>query len=338
MKILIPVLIAVLLNISSSVAQQFEFRRFDTNPIVTPEMLGEDGENINGPSLIKVPEWVPGRLGNYYLYFAHHQGLYIRLAYADNLKGPWKIYQPGSLKTSDCRCREAAGEPTSNARGEVYLSKAHIASPDVHIDETNKQLILYFHCPLNNGGKKGQYTLRATSKDGIHFNADTTVLGESYFRVAEWKGAHYAIARAGALYRSTDGGLTFEEGGNPFAGLQTKENYVRHVALKVSGDELFVFHSRIGDKPERILLSKIKLTPDWKTWKADEAFTIAEPATKYEGAELPLTVSKIGSYHGLIRELRDPAFYEEDGKWYLLYSVAGESGIAIAELNLNENQ
>ena len=30
----------------------------------------------------------------------------------------------------------------------------------------------------------------------------------------------------------------------------------------------------------------------------------------------------------------DPAIYEEDGRVYLLYAVAGESGIAIAEVKL----
>jgi hypothetical protein len=33
-----------------------------------------------------------------------------------------------------------------------------------------------------------------------------------------------------------------------------------------------------------------------------------------------------------VHQLRDPAVYEEDGRTYLLYSVAGESGIAMAEL------
>jgi hypothetical protein len=33
-----------------------------------------------------------------------------------------------------------------------------------------------------------------------------------------------------------------------------------------------------------------------------------------------------------VRQLRDPAIYQEDGRTYLLYSVAGEHGIAIAEL------
>ena len=36
------------------------------NPIIRPEMLpGRDGENINGPSLIRVPAWVKNPLGRY---------------------------------------------------------------------------------------------------------------------------------------------------------------------------------------------------------------------------------------------------------------------------------
>jgi len=35
-------------------------------------------------------------------------------------------------------------------------------------------------------------------------------------------------------------------------------------------------------------------------------------------------------------DLRDPAIFEEYGRIYLLYSVAGESGIAIAELLIEE--
>jgi hypothetical protein len=306
---------------------QTRFKRLSHNPIIAPSHLpGADGENINGPSLIKAPDWLPDKLGKYYLYFAHHQGTYIRLAYADDLNGPWTVYEPGSLKTTDCRCREV--EELSNGK-----AKAHIASPDVHIDEENRQIVLYFHCPLVHKQKGGQYSFRAVSNDGIHFQPDTTVLGISYFRVFDWQGTTYAIARAGIFYRSTDGGLTFEEGNNPFDGIQNKENYLRHAAVKVQDEKLLVFYSRIGDTPERILLSEIDLAGDWKAWKASEPVTVAEPATEYEGVNLPLSTSEGGSHHGLIRELRDPGFYEEDGKWYLLYTVGGEHGIGIGELN-----
>jgi hypothetical protein len=284
----------------NSFAQQIAFKRFEQNPIITPALLpGDDGKNINGPSLIKVPDWVHGRLGKYYLYFAHHQGDYIRLAYADDLRGPWKIYEQGSLKRSECPC------------------KSHIASPDVHIDGKHKQIVMYFHCP---GDKKGQQrTFRAVSDDGIRFRPDTTVLGAPYFRVFEWQGVTYAIARSGVLYRSSDGGSHFEKGHNPFDGIQNETNYLRHAAVKVHKGKLLVFYSKIGDKPEHIVLSELKLDGNWTTWKASPPVNVAEPTTEYEGVNLPIEVSQSGSFHGLIRQLRDPGFYEENGKWFALF-------------------
>ena len=54
----------------------------------------------------------------------------------------------------------------------------------------------------------------------------------------------------------------------------------------------------------------------------------------YEGADLPLEPSERGAIHNRAHQLRDPAIFQEDGRTYLLYSVAGENGIAIAELSL----
>jgi len=34
-----------------------------------------------------------------------------------------------------------------------------------------------------------------------------------------------------------------------------------------------------------------------------------------------------------VNQLRDPAIFEEDGRVWLLYAIAGESGIALAELH-----
>ena len=75
--------------------------RLGDGPIITPEMDARMGGNIQGPSLIKVPEWVENPLGNYYLYFADHRGTYIRMAYADEVTGPWTVYSPGSLRLED---------------------------------------------------------------------------------------------------------------------------------------------------------------------------------------------------------------------------------------------
>jgi hypothetical protein len=76
-------------------------QRLLDSPIITPQLHSSIGENIQGPSLIRVPDWVEAPLGKYYLYFADHKGTYIRLAYADIPEGPWTIYAPGSLQIAD---------------------------------------------------------------------------------------------------------------------------------------------------------------------------------------------------------------------------------------------
>ena len=315
-------------------------KRFENNPIITPVSIpGSEGDDINGPSLIKVPGWVPNKLGNYYLYFAHHKGKYIRLAYSNSLKGPWTIYKPGTLQLSETIGSKSPFPAQESVKHEGAENESdevqHIASPDVHIDDANKQIVLYFHTPQVFKGKKGQYSLRATSKDGIHFTADTIILGESYFRVFKWKDNYYALGRSSSFWRSKDGKSTFEKGPNPFKKLQNPST-LRHSALRVVGDSLYVFYSRVGDAPEHILLSKIKLTDDWNQWEASKIIDVAVPETNYEGADLSISKSKVGLFYGRTRELRDPALFVEGEKWYLLYSVAGENGIAIGELNIKK--
>lgn len=324
---------------SLAISQTVTLERFNKNPIITASMLPKlEGDDINGPSLLKVPDWLPNKLGKYYLYFAHHKGKYIKLAYANDLKGPWKIYKPGTLHIEDCICNAApfaSGESVRHTGAENAGDEVtHIASPDVVEDSINKQLIMYFHCPLEFQDKKGQYSLRAVSKDGIHFKADTTVLGDSYFRVFKYQDYYYSLARLGVLARSKDGTNTFVKGNNPF-GSTLSPSKVRHVAIKLLGDTLWVFYSRIGDKPERVLLSKITLLGSWLDWKATPPIEVAAPATDYEGVDLPVTESNAGLFYGKVRQLRDPYVYVENGKWYLLYSTAGESAIAIGELQIH---
>ena len=72
---------------------KIKINRGDNGLIIPPNLSNEIGSNVQGPSLIKVPEWINNKLGNSYLYFADHKGDHIRLAYSDTLQGPWKINQ-----------------------------------------------------------------------------------------------------------------------------------------------------------------------------------------------------------------------------------------------------
>jgi hypothetical protein len=317
--------------------------RLVDGPIISPATDNSIGENIQGPSLIRVPAWVENPLGAYYLYFADHKGAYIRLAYADDLTGPWRVYRPGSLSLEQSHFPVGPPEVPADGRRRVEeryraagidiaslphdpmvdLTTPHIASPDVHVDDSAQRIVMYFH-GLERFGEQASRV--ATSADGIHFTASPEVLGGTYLRGFRYGEYTYVLAMPGQLYRSRSGVDGFEKGPLLFS------RDMRHSAVLVMGNELFVFWTRVGDAPERILLSRVDLTPSWLEWQEGEALEVLRPEFAWEGADAPLAPSVRSVAYGKVNQLRDPAIFNEDGRTYLLYAVAGESGIAIAEL------
>jgi len=282
-------------------------RRFSSSPIITPHMDARMGSNINGPSLIRVPEWLPSPLGRYYLYFAHHHGTYIRLAYADRLEGPWRTYAPGTLQIE-----------------QSYFDD-HVASPDVHVDHERREVRMYYHGKMK--AAPGQFSRVSTSGDGLRFEPREEILGASYFRVIRRGSEYLALGMPGIFYRSPDGLTGFERGPTLFS------PDMRHSAFKLDGEVLSVFYTDVGRAPpERILLSRIDLSRDWGQWQASAPVAVLEPEGQHEGTDLPQAPSVRGWAPERVRQLRDPAVFQEAGRTYLLYSVAGEHGIAIAEL------
>ena len=164
----------------------------------------------------------------------------------------------------------------------------------------------------------------------------------SLLAIGEYQDYKYAMAMPGQFYRSKDGLTSFEKGPSLF------KDDMRHSAVLVQGDELFVFWTRVGDIPERILLSTIDISGDWSTWMESEATEVLRPVADWEGANEPLVASQRSVAYGPVNQLRDPAIYIEPDRVnadrvnadrvnadrvFLLYAVAGESGIAIAELH-----
>ena len=110
----------------------------------------EEGENVNGPSLIRIPDWISpenraNRSAVYYLYFGHHTGDYIRMAWAENITGPWHLYQVGSDVTRGKRRVRDNGGRDIDVGNNIVIEENHLASPDVHVDDENQRIILYFH-------------------------------------------------------------------------------------------------------------------------------------------------------------------------------------------------
>jgi hypothetical protein len=309
-------------------------QRIGDGPLIRPDMPGLEGDlgtNIDGPSVIRVPAWVMNPLGKYYMYFGHHRGTYIRLAYADDPKGPWTVYRPGTLKL----------EQTSALH--------HVASPDVIVDDENKRVILYYHGPtetpgINYGGRPyAQMTFVATSADGLAFKPASGAIAPPYMKAFRYKGYTYGLSmgdkksvypvwlRSGLFSRSKTGMGPFETGPRIL-------DEMRHAAVLLRGDTLHIFYTVVGDQPERILYTTVDLRPDWSEWTASAPVEVLRPERPYEGADVPLAASRGGMAAGREHALRDPGVLDDSGRIFLYYSVAGEKGIGAAEVTLKERK
>ena len=308
--------------------------RLPKNPIITPASSPSLGANIHGPSLIRVPGWVEDPLGRYYLYFAHHKGKHIRLAYADDIAGPWTIHEPGVLNLSESHFPESIDVSTLPRAWQDRLAAmktedddplyCHVASPDVLVDDAARQIRMYYHGLAANARQVSRVAL---SSDGLSFNAQPGIIvPRPYLRVFEYQGFHYGLAMPGTMYRSLDGIVDWEEG--PFL----FNDDMRHSAVTLHDDRLYVFWTEVGDAPEHILLSTIDISADWSGWRATNPLDVLVPENEWEGAHLPAEPSVRGAISSAVNQLRDPCVFVEGHRTWLLYAIAGESGIAIAEI------
>ena len=270
----------------------YHVQRLATNPLIhngLSGLTGAVGDNINGPSVIAAPDWLPNRLRRFSCYFAHHKGDHIRLAYADDVAGPWRVFAGGVLHLRDTACVD------------------HIASPDVHVCEQSKQIRMYFHGIFQDR----QYSFFEFFNRWPEFSAHKEALGPFYFRVFHCRNAWYAIAKTmqapggGVLLHSSDGMTPFELGQDILPNM-------RHAAVRVhaaDADEIEIFYTCGEDAPERIYVATMSLHGDWRSWRPGPASEVMRPHYPYEGADLPVIPSRFGAINEPAHQLRDPAFF-----------------------------
>jgi hypothetical protein len=318
-------------------------------PVITEALLPDkDGASINGPSLLRVPEWVPNRLGRYYLYFAHHAGKHIRMAYADRIEGPWTLHEVGVLSLD----------------AQTVIA-GHVASPHVVIDEANRRFYLFYHgnnprkaeMKADGEAEEGQLTGVAVSADGVNFTSLNRVVGPAYLQVFEHHGRWFALNHSGVLREAkkidepfepvakiigpeiltaVDPALRGEPGAVPAEKRPTKGPFrytMRHVGVDVAGERLVVYFSCVGHRPERILCTVVDLVGPPANWRARGVHEVLQPERPWEGADLPLAYSRGGISTTRVRELRDPAVYRDGDQAWLLYTIAGEHGLGLASLD-----
>ncbi len=323
--------------------------RFSENPLITVSSSPSVGDNVNGPSIIRIPPWIKKPLGRYYMYFAHHKGQYIRLAYADSLHGPWKVYEPGVLNVSETSFFRPQPDPGTSPE----LVYTHVASPEIYIDNARKKIVMWVHGMWTEGQRwpeepgeaqqwlqshgYAQFTQSAESANGLNFEMRPAITKQSYLRVFRHGGEVYGMARLGQLLRAGDLSGSFAAGPNPFRD-GPYANRVRHVTILPHKDYIDVFFSAIGDAPERILYTTIPLKGDWTRWQATTYEEVLTPQAGCECSEMSVAPSERGEIYGPARQLRDPALFLEGGNVYLLYTVCGEQGVAGAEITFRQRE
>ena len=319
--------------------------RFAENPLITLKTSPSIGDNANGPTVIRVPGWVQRPLGRYYMYFAHHSGQFIRLAYSDSVRGPWKVHEPGVLHIQNTAFHRPQPDPVDSPPG-VYT---HMASPEIYIDNAQQRIVLWVHGMWTEGQRwpeqraeaaawvrqrqYGQYTQAAESRDGLTFHARPAITRQSYLRVFPYQGRFYGMARLGQLLRAPGPLDTFELGGSPFRD-SPYAGRVRHVTLLEENGLLHIVFSAIGDAPESILYTTVEMKGDWDQWRIGRVATVLAPEARYECPDLPVAKSEVGEIDHPARQLRDPALFRDEGTLFLFYTFCGEQGIAGADVTI----
>ena len=295
----------------------------------TPGIPREDGRfNVNGPSVLLAPEWMPEPPGAYLMYFAHHRGRSIRLAAADTPTGPWRLADPDVLNVDDT--------PSEHV--------PHIASPDVHVDHARRRFVMYFHgmVPEPVGGHLpcwrvypsiNQKTMLAVSADGWDFVPVEPVVAvaPSYLRMFDRGDAWFGVAMPSQIVRSTDGLSGFEYGSMLF-----DDDEIRHCCLsyRPGRDEIEMLFTRCYEAPERIYRTVIDASGDWRGWRSGPVTELMRPTLRWEGAGEPLEPVPRGPAPGPQNGLRDPFVLTDGGRRWLFYAAAGEDALGVTDITV----
>ena len=196
-------------------------------------VLAREGSNTSFASVINIPDWIlpadrADPTAEYYMYYARHGGMHIFMKWAPSLDGPWAPFDLGG--TYNGQSRRGVFDVEADSTRESY---DHIAGPDVHVDDANQRIILYYHgenqpstrTPSGTSVPKKHSNFVATSHYGLNFNDplhaggesghgpvtvthDTVTrdvaLGEDYQKVFEYKSNYYSVSKRAILNKAPD--------------------------------------------------------------------------------------------------------------------------------------
>lgn len=194
-------------------------------------VLAREGSNTSFASVINIPDWIEPEnradpTAEYYMYYARHSGMHIFMKWAPSLDGPWTSFDLGG--TYNGQSRRGVYDVEADVTRANY---DHVAGPDVHVDDANQRIILYYHgenqpsttTPDGTSVPQKHSNFVATSRYGLNFNDpvhaggevghgpvtvthDTVTrdvaLGEDYQKVFEYKSNYYSVSKRAILNKA----------------------------------------------------------------------------------------------------------------------------------------
>lgn len=283
------------------------------------------GDNINGPAVVRLFGNHKKTFGyKFLLLFAHHQGEYIRIAGSNSLLSKWRFVPSKILNTK--------------SYAEFH---DHVASPDAHYLKNSDTLLVFFHS--REIGNRKQITFLARFNGGL--NNRPLILKTNlpfYARVFFVRKQAYALTKGGNLFDTLDKELCeWRPLVNIFTGQDSEEDTyqnhpgsIRHLSVLNYKGMYLVFYSIIGEKPEKIWVSELKIDTTKGKFMALGKVLVLSPEKEYEGCGLKLQNSESGPSLVPENSVRDPYVIKFRSRYLLFYSIKGEFGIAFTELNL----
>ena len=339
-----------------------------SNPIIFRNMFpsnrrSSQGDNIDGPSMIRVPNFVQNRANSnarYYLYFGHHDGDYIRMAWSRDPDRGFNLYRAGASVGTRGVLDNNNTNITNVGRG-IQLRRNHLASPDAHVDITNNRITLFFHhggpYRFNGRDTNSQRTFVVESRDGLSFRRGDIrpfQLGPSYFKVFERNNRYFAVHNDGGPNVAPNN--LFSVPGNYYNGntLPTLwprrsagnmlnisgSRRVRHSGVLTQGNNLRHFYSVRGDSPERIYFTNVSISSsNANNWRGNyPGREVLRAVGGWEEGQRSPSPS-VGGAQTNVNQLRDPdIFQDNDGSLYMYYSGAGEEGIGVCAMSSNRQR
>ena len=291
--------------------------RLGDGPIIGPDADPSIGVNIQGPSLIRVPDWAREPLGAVLPLLRRSQG---------------RLHPAGLRRRRDRAVdgARAGGAPARRqpipddaARGDRRAAGA--AGRGLHVDLRDEQLVARTCSSTRRRRTSRPPTCTsmtpAAVRDVLPRPGGARRAGHPCGDVDRrrrvrraTRGARPAVhagvrARrddlraddARRVLRSADGLSGFEEGPTLF------QPEMRHSAVVVRGDMLHVFWTRVGDAPESILWSTIELTPRLGRVGGDRTDRSAPARVRLGGGRRPARAVERSTAYGTVNQLRDPA-------------------------------